>query len=1198
MPGGVERAGEPGELAGPFEVAEALGLPRPTPEQAAVVSAPGAPGLVVAGAGAGKTETMAARVVYLVANGFVTPERVLGLTFTRKAARQLSERVRSRLRRLAGSPLLDRLDPSGERRAAVLTTEPVILTYHAYAGRLVGEHGLRLPVEPGVRLLTETAAWQLAHRVVSTWGEDIDTDKVPATITNYLIALAGELGEHLVEPDLLSRHAERLVRAIESAPRTTRQGAALPQSLQAVVDAQRLRAGLLPLLEAYQARKRREAAMDFADQMSLAARLAQEHPEVARGERERYGAVLLDEYQDTGHAQRVLLRSLFGRGEPMPVTAVGDPAQAIYGWRGASAANLPRFVHDFPPARKYGLLTSFRNPPEVLTLANAVSAPLREMGLDVEELRARDGAGPGDVRVALFDDVRRELDWVAETVAAQWEAHLDTSDEPPTAAVLVRRRSDMAAIAAALRDRGLPVEVVGLGGLLDEPEIRDLLSALRVLVDPLAGTAAARLLTGSRWRVAARDLAALWARARELAGAPTRQAVVDDPLSVLADALPGEHAEQAGLADALDDPGDPTAYSAEGYRRIRRLGAELSALRRRLDQPLPELVADVERTLLLDIEALSRPGGVGRAHLDAFADVVNDFAAASPSATLPTLVDYLHTAEQAEDGLEPGEVEVAENRVQVLTMHSAKGLEWHIVAVPHVVKDVFPGRKKSSSWLRTVPELPADLRGDAEDLPTLWLSPDHDRKEVEEALVGHEADFDTRRLVEERRLLYVALTRAEHSLLVSGHWWAETGDRPKGPSTFLTQIRAAVLAAEHPPADIAVWAPPPEEDAPNPLASQTKSAQWPADPLGRRRAAVVEGSELVLSALERLLAEPEPAPVPAEARAVAVSGHTVDVVLPEEPAPPAPFDEPSSPAEPPVSDGAASFGEPPPVPFDELPPEPPDFEPPPDPGPAADHASPPDLASLPDFEPSPDVVEEQAGAAPPEAAPDTPEDDPEGWSRDVDVLLAERAAAADRRERVLLPEHLTVSQLVELADDPDRLARRLRRPLPFPPNPLTRRGTAFHTWLEQRFGASRLFELDELPGAADEGAAPDSDFGRLQEAFLASGWARRTPYDVEVPFEAEIEGMSVRGRMDAVFADEDGGWTVVDWKTGSVPEEERLPALSVQLAAYRLAWAALTGTPVEKVRAAFHYVRHDRTLRPADLLDVEGLRDLVRSVPD
>ena len=184
----------------PQALAAALGLPRPTDEQAAVIAAPASSALVVAGAGAGKTETMAARVVWLVATGQVLPEQVLGLTFTRKAAQQLGVRVRTRLRRLAGSRLLDDLDPSGERRAAVLAGEPTIATYHAYAGRLVGEHALRLPAEPGARLLGSTGAWQLAHRVVTSWADDLDVDRVPATVTGYVLALAGELGEHLVEP--------------------------------------------------------------------------------------------------------------------------------------------------------------------------------------------------------------------------------------------------------------------------------------------------------------------------------------------------------------------------------------------------------------------------------------------------------------------------------------------------------------------------------------------------------------------------------------------------------------------------------------------------------------------------------------------------------------------------------------------------------------------------------------------------------------------------------------------------------------------------------------------------------------------------------------------------------------------------------------------------------------------------------------
>jgi DNA helicase II / ATP-dependent DNA helicase PcrA len=175
----------------------------------------------------------------------------------------------------------------------------------------------------------------------------------------------------------------------------------------------------------------------------------------------------------------------------------------------------------------------------------------------------------------------------------------------------------------------------------------------------------------------------------------------------------------------------------------------------------------------------------------------------------------------------------------------------------------------------------------------------------------------------------------------------------------------------------------------------------------------------------------------------------------------------------------------------------------------------------------------------------------------------------------------------------------LRRPLPFPPNPSARRGTAFHGWLERRFSAGRLFDVDDLPGASDaDEIVTDAMLAQLQEAFLASDWADRTPYDVEIPFETEISGVTVRGRMDAVFADPDGGWTVVDWKTGALPDDERLPTLGVQLAAYRLAWAALSDTDVVDVRAVFHYVAHNRTVRPPDLLDVAGLRSLLDAVSD
>jgi DNA helicase-2/ATP-dependent DNA helicase PcrA len=1122
----------------PARLADALGLPPPTAEQAAVITAPAQPALVVAGAGAGKTETMAARVVWLVATGAVLPEQVLGLTFTRKAAQQLTDRIRARLRRLVGTSLLDELDPSGERRAAVQAGDVTVATYHAYAGRLVSEHALRLPAEPGARLLSETAGWQLAHRVVSTWATDLDTDKVPATMTGYLLALAGELGEHLVEPDQLAEHAHALISLIENAPPGPRQRGPMTAEVRKVLDAQRMRVELLPLLAAFTARKRAERVHDFADQMSIAARIAERHPEVGAGERERYRAVLLDEYQDTGHAQRVLLRSLFrtGPGEPaLALTAVGDPCQSIYGWRGASAANLPRFETDFPrqdggrwlPARQFGLLTSFRNPPEVLTLANVVSEPLRMRGVRVGELGPRPGAPAGTVRVALHPDVTAELDWVADALADRWHARVDAGQDPPTAAVLTRRRADMAPMAAALRARGLPVEVVGLGGLLAEPEVRDLVSALRLVADPLAGTAAVRLLTGARWRLGVADLAALWRRAKELARPLSGTGPAADTGALLAGALPGEQAEQAGLVDALDDPGDRANYSAAGFRRISRLSKELDHLRGRAGGAgtsgwagLPDLVADTERALLLDAETAARPGPVGRVHLDAFADVVADFAAGAEVPTLSALLDYLAAAEDAEDGLSPGEVEVATDRVQILTVHAAKGLEWELVAVPNLVERVFPGQRRTGTWLSNPAELPVVLRGDAPDLPVPEFPPDGNRKELEEAFKAHTADLEERRLEEERRLFYVAITRAEHSLFLSGHWWGTT-DRMRGPSPFLTEVAEvgpAAVVVEH-------WAEQPGDDEPNPVTATPRTGHWPIDPLGPRRAEVARGADLVREELRRLRrADPE-APDPTQLSLF-------------------------------ESGGNGSAG-------------------PDGPGPAG-------------TEPEPD--------------------DPDNWVADVDALLAERAAAREARTEVALPAALSVSQLVEMAADPDALAARLRRPMPFPPNPHARRGTAFHAWLEQRFGATRLLDLDELPGAADEGAAGDDTLEALRAAFLASAWAERRPIEVEVPFEtvvfdggaedsAERAGIAVRGRMDAVFADPDGGVTVVDWKTGALPDESKLPELSVQLAAYRLAWAALSGTDVHKVRAAFHYVRQDVTLRPADLLDADGLRALLRSVP-
>ncbi|HEY3979835.1 MAG TPA: UvrD-helicase domain-containing protein, partial [Streptosporangiaceae bacterium] len=306
----------------------------PTAEQAAVIGAPLIPMAVIAGAGSGKSETMAARLVWLVANRLVRPERVLGLTFTRKAAAELGERVRARLDRLHRAGL------AGAREDEQ-PGEPTVSTYHAYAGRLVGDHALRDGLEPSLRLVTPAVSWQIAARVVAAYDGPMDAISwSPATVTAAVIDLAGELAEHLRGAADVRAVGEWLQRGLAELP------GKIPAATRKVLATQQTREQLLPLVAAYHAAKTAREVIDYGDQMAIAARIATRHPEAGASERSRYQVVLLDEYQDTSHAQLVLLRALFSGGHP--VTAVGDPCQSIYGWRGASAGNLRRFARDFP----------------------------------------------------------------------------------------------------------------------------------------------------------------------------------------------------------------------------------------------------------------------------------------------------------------------------------------------------------------------------------------------------------------------------------------------------------------------------------------------------------------------------------------------------------------------------------------------------------------------------------------------------------------------------------------------------------------------------------------------------------------------------------------------------------------------------------------------------------------------------------
>ena len=1070
---------------GPDTIAAALGLFPPTPEQALVVAGPAEPTLVIAGAGAGKTETMASRVVWLVANGHARPSEILGLTFTRKAAQQLSRRIRQRLDMLARSTLCAGTEAGRAIAEAIRTEDPQISTYHAYAGALLGSYGLLVPVEPDARLLSETEAFRLAYEVVSGWGSPLTTGSSAAQVTRAVLDLAGQLSDHLVTTDQLRSHPDLVTTLIATLPGGPRQRAEPTAWLRETAAVQGHRDELADLVDAVAARMLAEPAVDHASQMALAAALARDHPEVGEAERRAFRVVLLDEYQDTGHSQRVLLSSLFGRGAaPVPaVTAVGDPMQSIYGWRGASASNLDLFRTDFPladggQAHLRELTTSWRNPPEILALANRVTAPLRDRpgSIPVPELHARPGAARGEVRVAVHATAEEERDWMADAVAERYRAVL-AQERVPTAAVLVRRNGDAGPIAEALRARGLPVEVVGVGGLLDVPEVADVVATLEVLDDATANPSLVRLLAGPRWRVGVRDLVLLGRRAAELARTG---------------GVAGEETDAAGLADALADPGPAERYSGEGLARITDLARVVSTLRARVGAPPARLVAAAEQALGLDAEVRLRErvdGGEGREQLDQLHAVAAAFGGGTATG-LDAFLAHLDLARTVEKGLPRGEVAATPGRVQILTVHAAKGLEWEIVAVPHVSVGVFPSTQPVSTSVRTATQLPEDLRGDRETeanpggVPVPRLDGVGDRKLLEEALKTHVKRVQRRSLDEDRRLFYVAVTRSEHHVLLSASHRHGTSTRDRGPSEFLDEV---ILACRGPEAVGTVEHladPPPPAD---PAADTPEEVPWP----------------------------PPPAPARIAAAAAVTSARPVDAESEEPPAH----------------------------------------------GPAR------------------------------------------RWHLAAGPLLADARRSAERAGDVALPRRLTAAEVVAMAVDPDAFADRLRRPVPFRPDRFARRGTRFHAWLEHRFGATHLLDIDDLPGAGDHDAADglsEADLTALQEAFEASRWARLTPEAVEVPFEVGLGGHLLRGRMDAVFADGDG-WIVVDWKTGRVPARRDMPAVALQLAVYRYAWArvvsARTGTSVapEQVRAAFHYVRSGRTVEPPDL---PGAEELVRMLSD
>ena len=1116
----------------PQALAEALGIHTPTQEQARVIAHRLSPLLVVAGAGSGKTATMAQRVVYLVATGQVRPDQILGLTFTRKATAELDQRVASRLAGLSAAGLLPVAAPehdSGAEGTADATDfgEPMIATYNSFAGALVRDHGLRIGVDPDSTLITQARSWQIVTSLLEARTLPLPNESLSHNASATLV-LADSLSQNLLTIEEAAKDLADLseqftaLAAIKGCKTLVGKAPAVMAEWEALLD----------VVAELHAHKRHHGLLDFGDQIALACAIAESVPEAAAQVRAQYPAVLLDEFQDTSVAQVRLLSALFADSG---VTAVGDPHQAIYGWRGASAAALDTFHQRFNPTGTalldsgtspveatpvLELSTSWRNDSTILDVANVVSAPLRsgvvEDGdpvgehLTVAPLQARPaafGLEPGAVYGAFLQDPAEEARTVVAFLAERWSPSAEM-------AVLCRTRAQMDPIAAELEEAGLPYTIIGLGGMLYVPEVADVRALLTAASDPERGDRVVRLLTG--FGIGARDLRALASLARELTRPSTEsgqetpgphgdQVETDSPL--LSEALDtllrwhedGAQEESAGARDLTEAGRAVALRTARAIRRIREA----------VSLPLPDLVALAEQALDLDIEIAARVGHpMGHRALDSFHETARAFSADTDAPTLTGFLEWLDAAEEHEDAMSAPEVEPSPGAVQLLTVHAAKGLEWDVVAVPGMDEQVFPSytsavkddlRVAETGWMGSTSTFPFPLRADAGDLPPFTvgdLDPAvTDKPLLTETMSAYKEALGRQSLREERRLAYVAFTRARHELLLTGSHLSKTASKPRRPSRFLTELQRRDLLSPYAEGWVDF-----DESRPNPLTSLTQVGTWPPD-------------SDAAQPLDSQASEPG-------GEATAVTDRLADVRR-------------------------------------------------------ARYAA------------AAQVTAAMGGSEPVQEVPAQAQPDDEmvrRWRLEAGLLLAERTRALSSGPAVRLPEHLAATRLDDLRADRHQFALDLRRPLPPEPRAAGRLGTVFHDAVAQRLSArGTLFGLGQA-GVPDSLGPQDRD--RI-ERWL--GTAENLPLledyvlaETETDREITIGATTLRCRMDAVFQRLDGsGWLIVDWKTGrrQVPVD--------QLSVYVHAWAASQGVPTGSVRAAYVYV--DYPGGRVDELTAEGL---------
>ena len=659
------------------------------------------PLLIIAGAGTGKTTVVTERIKYLILGKHAKPSEILALTFTEKAAREMEERIDIGL-------------PYGY-------TQMWVMTFHSFCEKILRQEALHIGLDPRYKLLTEADSIQLLRK--NLFSLDLSYFRPLGNPTKFLSGMLqhfSRLQDEDVNPSEYLTWIKLKSQKLDSA-----------KTGEQILDNDKFKE-LAIAYKQYDELKTKEGLMDFGDLIAKTLKLFRDRPNILSKYQNQFKYVLVDEFQDTNYAQNELVKLLSGKNGN--VTVVGDDDQSIYRFRGAAVSNIIQFRQIYKKAKVIVLTKNYRSTQEILDRSHELIRYNDPDRLEVVEkidkrLRSQVAKDGSEIRFIHADRVENEADLIAKEIEKLGsEEKYKWSDF----GILVRANNHSEPVMRALSRHGIPYQFLGPGRLFKQPEIIDLISYLKVLYDFEDSVAFYRVVSNEHFDIKPRDIAAIGNYAKKFnlslfeASEKIDEILVSDETKKKIDKLLGIIKKHLGLI-RKETAGQILYYYLEDTGLIQKL-------------LLPTSV---------DAEAKAK-------NISKFFDKLKTYEVDNEDATVPAIVGWLDLSmELGESPLAANEDWTEINAVNILTAHSAKGLEFPVVFLINLVSQRFPTNERR------------------EQIP------------ISDDLIKEVLPVGDYHLEEERRLFYVGMTRAKERLYFTAADYYGEGKREKKLSPFI-----------------------------------------------------------------------------------------------------------------------------------------------------------------------------------------------------------------------------------------------------------------------------------------------------------------------------------------------------------------------------------------------------------------------------